>query len=49
MSKKKSAANGKTRSTKRSANTNPEMDVLQERFNSLELDFSALATMLPRE
>lgn len=51
MAKKKSAAHGKNRqASKRSGrHANPEMDVLQERFESMEVDFSSLASMLGQQ
>ncbi len=50
MAKKKTAAQGKRgSSSKRSHQQSPEMDVLQERFNGMELDFHQLASMLVQE
>lgn len=50
MPKKKSAAHGKNRqASKRARHANPEMDVLQERFESMEVDFSSLASMLGQQ
>ena len=50
MAKKKPASHGKrSSSSKRAHSQSPEMDVLQERFNGMELDFHQLASVLGQE
>lgn len=45
--KRKSNGHGKkSPSGKRSRERSPELDVLQDRFNSMDLDFSQLAAVL---
>ncbi|MDE2293417.1 MAG: hypothetical protein KGL53_15155 [Elusimicrobia bacterium] len=47
MTRKKSAAHGKNRpAAKRALHTDPEMDVLQDQFDGMALDFHALASLL---
>lgn len=46
MKKKSNGQGKKGASVKRSRERSPELDVLQDRFNSMDLDFSQLAAVL---
>lgn len=47
MAKRKSIGHGKQRSSgKRTKERSPELDSLQDRFNSMDVDFSQLAAVL---